>query len=482
MAEKSIRSEGDRRRELNPSPSQVGAQLKIQRPSGSSSFRQTDDAEPTARTSYFIPAIVRLTSIERRSEEKTRSEKRETTEQKPERVVMCGRCRYTLRADDISRACHLNGPPVRSVDMDRYRPSYNVSPGSNLPVVRRDDGSDGQGAVLHCMKWGLIPSFTKKTDKPDHYKMFNARTESICEKPSFRRLVPKNRCLVAIEGFYEWKKDGSKKQPYYIHFKDGRPLVLAALYDSWKNLEGETYYTFTILTTSSSSALNWLHDRMPVILGDKGSTDMWLTSAASTKFDAILKPYEQPDLVWYPVTPAMGKPSFDGPECIKEIQLKAEETNTISKFFSKKGIKSEQQSYVKNTHDAHIKTSQLKSLKEEPETPGCTDKPKRLEEPETQDSTGKPKRLKEEPETEEGIYHQSFQSLPVEDKDDSKPNVSALWREGTTDFQSKRGYEEFLADTKLSTNETAKLSASPMRKKEKAGDKQPTLFSYFGKN
>lgn len=135
----------------------------------------------------------------------------------------------------------------------RYRPAYNVSPGFNLPVVRRDDGSDSQGAVLQCMKWGLIPGFTKKTDKPDHYRMvihpliiiytsrspffhvipnlvlkdsiisscimfyysfnlclfrfqFNARSESICEKASFRRLVPNNRCLVAVEGYalYNW--------------------------------------------------------------------------------------------------------------------------------------------------------------------------------------------------------------------------------------------------------------------------------------
>uniref|UniRef100_A0A7N2MLC0 Embryonic stem cell-specific 5-hydroxymethylcytosine-binding protein n=1 Tax=Quercus lobata TaxID=97700 RepID=A0A7N2MLC0_QUELO len=91
------------------------------------------------------------------------------------------------------------------------------------------------------------------------YMLFNARFESINEKASFCRLIPKNRCLVAVEGFYEWKKDGQKKQPYYIHFKDGRPLVFAALYDAWENSEGEILYTFTILTTSSSSALQWLH-------------------------------------------------------------------------------------------------------------------------------------------------------------------------------------------------------------------------------
>ncbi|KAL3622384.1 hypothetical protein CASFOL_033795 [Castilleja foliolosa] len=132
------------------------------------------------------------------------------------------------------------GGAAESVTSIWYRPSYNVAPGFNVPVVRSDDEGDTNGVVLHCMKWGLIPSFTKKTEKIDHFRMFNARSESIREKASFRRLIPKNRCLVSFEGFYEWKKDGSKKQPYHVHFKDGRPMVFAALYDSWKNSEDAT--------------------------------------------------------------------------------------------------------------------------------------------------------------------------------------------------------------------------------------------------
>ena len=125
---------------------------------------------------------------------------------------MCGRSRCSLRADDIPRACYRNNSSVRNLHMDRsvltanlfssflllllsiiilitniyrYRPSYNVSPGHHLPVVRREQGSSSSSAsaaaaaaasesdavVVHCMKWGLIPSFTKKSDKPDHYKM-----------------------------------------------------------------------------------------------------------------------------------------------------------------------------------------------------------------------------------------------------------------------------------------------------------------------
>ncbi|KAJ4955866.1 hypothetical protein NE237_012649 [Protea cynaroides] len=344
---------------------------------------------------------------------------------------MCGRTRCTLRADDIPRACGINEGRVRSVQMDRYRQSYNVSPGSYMPVVRREDGSGGDGAVLHCMKWGLIPSFTKKSEKPDHFRMFNARSESISEKASFNRLVHNNRCLVTVEGFYEWKKDGSKKQPYYIHFKDERPLVFAALYDSWKNSEGEVLYTFTILTTCSSSALRWLHDRMPVILGNKGSIDAWL-NGSSSKLDHELKPYEDTDLVWYPVTSAMGKTSLNGPECIKEIKLKSEEKNSISKFFTKKT----------ENHQESARINPLENVK-----------------------------------VESGSQEDSEDTTDSKGKNGSKPDVSSLLHEEAGKCGIKREYEESATDLKPMIDNNDKLETSPAKKKanlKSAGDNQTT--------
>lgn len=204
-----------------------------------------------------------------------------------------------------------------------------------MPVVCKENMGNGVEPVVHCMKWGLVPSFTKKNEKPDHFRMFNARSESVHEKASFRRLIPSCRCLVTVEGFYEWKKDGAKKQPFYIHFQNERPLVFAALYDTWTDSEGCKLLTFTILTTRCSKALEWLHDRMPVILGSKDAMDAWLNDLSSITYDMITKPYEASDLVWYPVTSAMGRTQFDGPECIKEIVVKPEKKNTISDLFSK---------------------------------------------------------------------------------------------------------------------------------------------------
>ncbi|GMH02455.1 hypothetical protein Nepgr_004294 [Nepenthes gracilis] len=349
---------------------------------------------------------------------------------------MCGRARCTLRPDDVPRACHLSDVAVSHVDVDRYRPSYNVSPGSYLPVVRREDGIDGYGVAVHSMKWGLVPSFSKKDEKPDHYRMFNARSESICEKASFRRLIPKNRCLIAVEGFYEWKKDGSKKQPYYIHFKDGQPLVFAALYDSWRNFEGEILYTFTILTTTSSSALDWLHDRMPVILGDESSTSIWLNGPPSSKLNALLQPYEGPNLVWYPVMPAMGKLTFDGPECIKEIQLKSDREKPISKFFSKRGTTDE----IKEHKEVHPSA--------------------------------------EEQANAEAAYD-GGSGIKIE------PDVSAGSPDTSEKSRMKQEYEEFLvaADSKPNIYQLPQPHASPAKKHSFTDrDKQSTLLSYFGKS
>ncbi|KAF5931212.1 hypothetical protein HYC85_032085 [Camellia sinensis] len=165
-------------------------------------------------------------------------------------------------------------------------------------------------------------------------------------------------------------------------------------------------------------------DTMPIILGDKESTKTWPIGSSSSKFDTVLKPYEVADLVWYLVTPAMGKASFDGPESNKEIKLKFDETNLISKFFSKKGANSEQESkpQVGSMHKVPIKIN-------------------------------KPKRLKEEFETEDKM---DCPSLTEESNDESKPNVSTLSDEAAANLSIKRDYEEFSVDMKLCTGETNK--------------------------
>lgn len=214
-------------------------------------------------------------------------------------------------------------------------------------------------------------------------------------------------------------------------------------------------------------------DRMPVILGNEKSTEAWL-NGNSPRLDSILRPYEESDLVssslrnsgqdnchvnmsnfelqvWYPVTPAMGKASFDGPECVKEIKLKPEEKNKILKFFNPKSVGSNKEQgsneEVKGSFDESSKANLQKKLKEELQSADDRDQ------------------------------------LPFGDND-TKSNVNLLPHAAVTKCQIKRDYEEFSADSKPSTNKIDELQPSPRKRKGSlttTDDKQPTLLSYFGK-
>ncbi|RLN19598.1 embryonic stem cell-specific 5-hydroxymethylcytosine-binding protein [Panicum miliaceum] len=414
---------------------------------------------------------------------------------------MCGRARCTLSAAQAARAFGFpnttaaagpgggagDAPAVRTLDLDRFRPSYNVSPGAYLPVgtVRAQPAAGGDGGraddgaepVIQCMKWGLVPSFTGKTEKPDHFRMFNARSESVKEKASFRRLIPKNRCLVAVEGFYEWKKDGSKKQPYYIHFQDHRPLVFAALYDTWTNSEGEIIHTFTILTTRASTSLKWLHDRMPVILGDNDSVNVWLNDA-SVKLEEITAPYEGADLVWYPVTPAMGKTSFDGPECIKEVR-KGPSEKPISKFFTKKSTAHNQSVKPEKTTSEFAETHASRASKVE-----CDESLENQPEDVNQQKSGEKQTtssiVKDEPVS---LEHQVF-GKPQSIKDEDTLTSTDI----TIGKQDDLGIKRKIKDTEVKAemeNSGWSRSQPTTTKKAKgakaASDGQPSLLSYFAR-
>ncbi|PNH05419.1 hypothetical protein TSOC_008321 [Tetrabaena socialis] len=182
------------------------------------------------------------------------------------------------------RAAHV-GDEVQWRDAAAFQPRYNISPGGSLPVLML--GADGQRELRTC-KWGLVPSFTRLEagQRPDFYRMFNARCESLAQKSVFSRLLPRRRCVVLLDGFYEWKAEaGGRKQPFHISTAEGpqQPaMYLAGLYDTYTDANGETMYTVTIVTTDSSKPLVWLHCRMPVILTTQEEVAEWLGEGAET--------------------------------------------------------------------------------------------------------------------------------------------------------------------------------------------------------
>ncbi|KAI8464931.1 MAG: hypothetical protein J3K34DRAFT_489601 [Monoraphidium minutum] len=312
---------------------------------------------------------------------------------------MCGRSRCTLAPEDVAAAAGV--PPDQlgaRWPNRRAAPPPFVKRRAWTPVVRAggggvrdggggadgaeggeggggEGGGGGRGRVVETMKWGLVPSFTAAHEAPDHFRMFNARSETVAEKPVFSRLLGRRRvgwrCVVLLNGFYEWKKDaGGRKQPYYVHLKgEGgggnsgsasgggnsgaeaggggkggaeagggggkeagggggeRVMRLAGLYDTWTNAEGQLVPTYTILTTDSSPRLAWLHDRMPALLPGDGDVSAWLEGG---KLQAVA-PYNGPDLAWHPVTPAMGKASYQAPDACRDSRAAK---GAITSFFA----------------------------------------------------------------------------------------------------------------------------------------------------
>ncbi|KAL6555598.1 hypothetical protein OROHE_007270 [Orobanche hederae] len=204
---------------------------------------------------------------------------------------------------------------------------------------------------------------------------------------------------------------------------------------------------------------------MPVILGDKESTDRWLNDSSLTNLDQILKPYEENDLDWYPVTSCVGKLSFDGPECIKEIQVKTENTRSISQIFSKKDVHAPHEPKVEKPRKVYdsVEASEPESVKEEPESL------------KTLETTGI--RMKDES-VENSQQQSTKEELESQDDDDHHQSMSP---KGGPSVIDKRDYAEFSSQS--FAEETGNKNISRVRKRNKGvPDKQPTLFSYFGRS
>lgn len=144
--------------------------------------------------------------------------------------------------------------------------------------------------------------------------MINARSETVAEKPAFRDAFRKRRCLIPVSGFYEWQKlDARIKQPYYIHHHDGQPLVMAGLWESWKqNDASPPFETFTILTTEANLTMQFLHDRMPVFL-QQSQFDDWLRCDGTDiqNVEKMLRSAEESLLAMHAVSRRVNSPAVD---------------------------------------------------------------------------------------------------------------------------------------------------------------------------
>lgn len=220
---------------------------------------------------------------------------------------MCGRFGITATAAELAKLLEAEWiapePPL---------PRYNVAPTQDVPVLRQEEGR----RVLDVLRWGLVPSWAK--DPSIGNRMINARAETVAEKPAYRTALAKRRCLVPASGFYEWQAAPGGKIPHWIHPRDGESLLtLAGLWEVWRRGPDAPWMrSFTILTTSPSDDVSALHDRMPVVLaGD--AREAWLDPATPVARAAdLLRAAPAGTLAAWPVSTAVNRPQYDGPELI----------------------------------------------------------------------------------------------------------------------------------------------------------------------
>ena len=229
---------------------------------------------------------------------------------------MCGRFALKIGKDIFSKQFLLK-------DLPALQPRYNIAPTQSIVALRKEKRSGERiGFSAH---WGLIPHWAK--DKKIGPKMINARSESAPEKPAFRKAAQYRRCLIPASGFYEWKRQGEVKQPFYIYPSEagtaslgGPCFPFAGLWESWEKPESEeTVQSVTILTTRANPFMEAVHDRMPVMLPPE-QWDSWLdpeTQFTKADWEAMTSPLGEDLLAMYPVSRDVNSPRNDSPELIE---------------------------------------------------------------------------------------------------------------------------------------------------------------------
>ncbi len=225
---------------------------------------------------------------------------------------MCGR--YVLHSPKKDIESHYG---AQFTEEGFYTPSWNIAPGSINPVNLLGKAREPGIAPL---KWGLIPSFA--TDENIGFKMINARSETIEEKPSFKKSFQRKRCLIPANGFYEWKQiEGtSKKLPFFIHLISSELFSFAGIFESWKNSDGNPVFTYSIITTQANALLQPLHERMPVIL-KPAEYEFWLDPMNNNidELKSMLVSYPMEDMRVFRVSDLVNKTANNSAELIQPL-------------------------------------------------------------------------------------------------------------------------------------------------------------------
>ncbi len=238
---------------------------------------------------------------------------------------MCGR--YAATKDPATLAAEFDAIDLDDTGSYTPREDYNVAPTKEeITVVQRhprdEEGNpdpDTTVRSLRVMRWGLIPHWAK--DKSIGSRMINARSDSAATKPAFKSSLAKRRCLVPADGWYEWRKEGGVKQPFYMTTTDGSSIAFAGLWSTWRdkaNEEAEPLVSYTILTTDAIGQLTDIHDRMPLLMA-KEHWAKWLDPDEEDVSDLLVAPSMElvESLELRPVSSAVNSVRNNGPELLE---------------------------------------------------------------------------------------------------------------------------------------------------------------------
>jgi len=218
---------------------------------------------------------------------------------------MCGR--FTLASDKSLLSAEFK---VSREILDKLPSRFNIAPSQPIACIVHENQTK-----VDIMNWGFIPKWAK--DPSIGNRMINARAETLDEKPSFKGPLRTRRCLVMADGFYEWKREGSGKIPYYIRLRNHHPFGFAGLWSEWMSPDGSEIHSCTIITTGPNQLMESIHHRMPVIL-PKDQREYWLDPRNHTPKEllALLKPYSSDEMEAFVVSKFVNTPANDSKECI----------------------------------------------------------------------------------------------------------------------------------------------------------------------
>jgi putative SOS response-associated peptidase YedK len=230
---------------------------------------------------------------------------------------MCGRTALTATPEELREAFGLSETP-------KVAPRWNVPPSQPVAVVRV---LRSPLRTMDLMRWGLLPAWSK--ERAAGNKLFLARSETVGHAPAFRDALRNRRCLVVVDGFYEWKRAGSRasvarpqrsagmsaSEPFFVRRDDRAPFALAGVWDRWTSSDGEVVESCAILTQVARPPVDEVHERMPLVL-ERDEWDRWLDATITSveSLAGLLAPHS-PSLVAFPVSPHVNDPRHDDPRC-----------------------------------------------------------------------------------------------------------------------------------------------------------------------